>query len=293
MERRRFLSGCAMLGGTAAVAPLGAWPEAWAQSAPRTYERTRLVDVNGRPIRLAQLEPETNYVFQYPYAATPCLLLKLRKPVAIAGVAQARGRPRVRVAGRRGARAQHRRVLRDLRAQARVSDARSVVHPLPARAVGDVGRAGDPLLRRPQRVRPGGRRARGVRSGAAAARGDPARARRRGRRHVRARHRGRRAVRRVLRQVPREALARIRRGRRAAACARRPSCASSPTTAARRSSADVAAKAVGRAYAEGVRGMARDRRASRSPSCSRIPVCCISMPHRSSCSTIAMRSERT
>ncbi|HTQ01827.1 MAG TPA: twin-arginine translocation signal domain-containing protein [Casimicrobiaceae bacterium] len=81
MERRRFLSGCAMLGGGAAVAPLSPWPAAWAQSTPRTYARTRLVDIHGRPIRLASLEPEINYVFQYPYAATPCLLVKLRTAV--------------------------------------------------------------------------------------------------------------------------------------------------------------------------------------------------------------------
>lgn len=78
MERRRFLSGCATLG---ALAPLAEWPQAWAQAAPRTYARTRLVDVHGRPIRLSDLAPETNYVFQYPYAATPCLLLKLKRPV--------------------------------------------------------------------------------------------------------------------------------------------------------------------------------------------------------------------
>jgi arsenite oxidase small subunit len=78
VERRRFLSGCATLGGSAALASLG---NAWAQAAPRSYARTRLVDVHGRPIRLAELAPETNYVFQYPYAATPCLLLKLRRAV--------------------------------------------------------------------------------------------------------------------------------------------------------------------------------------------------------------------
>ena len=59
---------------------------------PRIYARTRLVDVHGRPLRLAQLVPETNYVFHYPYASTPCLLLKLRRPVTVPGGAQARGR---------------------------------------------------------------------------------------------------------------------------------------------------------------------------------------------------------
>jgi arsenite oxidase small subunit len=74
LERRQFLEGCA-------AASLGAWAESWAQSPARSYTRTRLVDVHGRPIRLAAIEPEVNYVFQYPFEATPCLLVKLRKAV--------------------------------------------------------------------------------------------------------------------------------------------------------------------------------------------------------------------
>ena len=76
MQRRQFLEGCA-------AASLGAWQEAWAQSPGRTYARSRLVDIHGRAIRLAVLEPEVNYVFQYPFEATPCLLVKLRAPVAV------------------------------------------------------------------------------------------------------------------------------------------------------------------------------------------------------------------
>ena len=76
MQRRQFLEGCA-------AASLGTWQAAWAQSPARTYARSRLVDIHGRPIRLAALEPETNYVFQYPFEATPCLLIKLRAPVTV------------------------------------------------------------------------------------------------------------------------------------------------------------------------------------------------------------------
>ena len=76
MQRREFLEGCA-------AASLGAWAQAWAQSPARTYPRSRLVDIHGRPIRLTALEPEVNYVFQYPFEATPCLLVKLRAPVAV------------------------------------------------------------------------------------------------------------------------------------------------------------------------------------------------------------------
>jgi Rieske Fe-S protein len=78
MRRRHFLETCAALGG---AATLGEWPLAWADASPKLYTRARLVDVHGEPIRSRTLAPETNYVFHYPYAATPCFLLKLRQPV--------------------------------------------------------------------------------------------------------------------------------------------------------------------------------------------------------------------
>jgi len=83
MERRHFLGRCAVLGGAASVAPLVGLPIAWAQETPRIYARAQLVDIHGRPIDPAQLAAETNYVFHYPYASTPCLLLKLPRPVAV------------------------------------------------------------------------------------------------------------------------------------------------------------------------------------------------------------------
>jgi Rieske Fe-S protein len=76
LERRQFLEGCA-------VASLATWQVTWAQSPARTYGKSRLVDIHGRPIRLSALAPETNYVFQYPFEATPCLLIKLRSPVTV------------------------------------------------------------------------------------------------------------------------------------------------------------------------------------------------------------------
>jgi len=79
MQRRSFLGSCAIVSGAAS---LGALTDAWANSAPRLYAATRLVDIHGRPLRAASLEAETNYVFNYPYASTPCFLLKLPKAVA-------------------------------------------------------------------------------------------------------------------------------------------------------------------------------------------------------------------
>ena len=78
MQRRRFLTACAALGG-AGLLPCDA---VRADTPPRLYARTRLIDVHGRPIRLRDLAADTNYVFQYPYAATPCLLVKLSRPVS-------------------------------------------------------------------------------------------------------------------------------------------------------------------------------------------------------------------
>jgi Rieske Fe-S protein len=80
MKRRAFLGSCSLL---TAIAPL-AYAQAGASSEVRTYARTRLVDIHGAPIRYAAIEGETNYVFQYPYAATPCFLLRLAAPVAAA-----------------------------------------------------------------------------------------------------------------------------------------------------------------------------------------------------------------
>jgi Rieske Fe-S protein len=80
MQRRRFLGGCAAVSGAAGL------PEfpAWANVSPRAYERARLVDVHGAPVRARALAAETNYVFHYPYAATPCFLLNLGRAAGAA-----------------------------------------------------------------------------------------------------------------------------------------------------------------------------------------------------------------
>jgi arsenite oxidase small subunit len=77
MERREFLATCAALGG----AGLAGLHNAWAAAAVRSYDRVLLVDVQGAPVRARQLAPETNYVFSYPFAATPCFLLRMARAV--------------------------------------------------------------------------------------------------------------------------------------------------------------------------------------------------------------------
>ena len=77
MERRRFLGGCAAFSGAGGLTALSAW----ADGAPRFYDRATLVDQFGDPLRVKGLKDETNYVFHFPYAGTPCFLLKLDRQV--------------------------------------------------------------------------------------------------------------------------------------------------------------------------------------------------------------------
>jgi Rieske Fe-S protein len=78
VERRKFLGACAAVSGAAGFP---AWP-AWADAPPRLYPRATLVDPFGTPLRAKSLAPETNYVFPFPYAGTPCFLLDLGRAAA-------------------------------------------------------------------------------------------------------------------------------------------------------------------------------------------------------------------
>jgi len=78
MERRKFLESCAAVSGAAA---LTTFPAAWAAVPPRLHTRARLVDANGEPLRASTLATRTNYVFHYPFAGTPCFLLRLGQAV--------------------------------------------------------------------------------------------------------------------------------------------------------------------------------------------------------------------
>ena len=76
MERRKFLESCLALSGTAALSQMSAL----AQTAPRLYEHTRLVDIHGVPLKASSVVAETNYIFHYPFVGTPCFLLNLGRP---------------------------------------------------------------------------------------------------------------------------------------------------------------------------------------------------------------------
>lgn len=79
MDRRGFLESCTA---GAACATAAASLPAWAVNAkPKEYARALLVDERGQPVRSADLKPHTNYVFHYPFEATPVFLLDLGKAV--------------------------------------------------------------------------------------------------------------------------------------------------------------------------------------------------------------------
>ena len=77
MRRRGFVKLCA-----SAAAVVGAHPEVLANSSGvvHHYARVELVDTNGTPLTATDIEVGQSYVFNYPYATTPCFLLNLGKP---------------------------------------------------------------------------------------------------------------------------------------------------------------------------------------------------------------------
>ena len=79
MDRRSFIESCTA--GAACVSAAAAFPSIAADAKPRAYARVLLVNEQGDAIRAGKLKPQTNYVFHYPYEATPVFLLDLGKPV--------------------------------------------------------------------------------------------------------------------------------------------------------------------------------------------------------------------
>jgi Rieske Fe-S protein len=75
MERRGFIKFCA-----ASAAALGSTPFP-AEARAQLYGKARLVDGKGAPLRAGAIPANRNLIFHYPFASTPCFLLKLDKPV--------------------------------------------------------------------------------------------------------------------------------------------------------------------------------------------------------------------
>lgn len=73
MDRRGFIESCTA-GAACLSLPLGSIA---ADARPRSYQRALLVDEHGQAFKASKLAPLTNYVFHYPYVATPVFLLDL------------------------------------------------------------------------------------------------------------------------------------------------------------------------------------------------------------------------
>ncbi|HEY8250037.1 MAG TPA: twin-arginine translocation signal domain-containing protein [Burkholderiales bacterium] len=87
MERRGFIKFCA-----ASAAALGS-PGVAADARAQFYSRARLVDEKGAPLRAAAIPVHRNFIFHYPFAATPCFLLNLGKAVKPAQLKTVAGEP--------------------------------------------------------------------------------------------------------------------------------------------------------------------------------------------------------
>ncbi len=48
----------------------------------QAYEKAQLVDAAGKPMKASALEKEVTYIFNYPFASTPCMLVNLPKPTS-------------------------------------------------------------------------------------------------------------------------------------------------------------------------------------------------------------------
>lgn len=78
MDRRSFIESCTA--GAACLSAGAARPVFADDARPRNYSRALLVGEHGDPLKASGLKPLTNYVFHYPYEATPVFLLDLGKP---------------------------------------------------------------------------------------------------------------------------------------------------------------------------------------------------------------------
>jgi arsenite oxidase small subunit len=78
MDRRSFVETCSA--SAACLSAAIALPALAADAKPKTYARVLLTNEYGDPLRSVSLQSRTNYVFHYPFQATPVFLLKLEQP---------------------------------------------------------------------------------------------------------------------------------------------------------------------------------------------------------------------
>ena len=78
MDRRSFVETCST--GLACLTASAALPAFAADARPKPYARAVLSNEFGDVLKASSLRPQTNYVFHYPFEATPVFLLNLGKP---------------------------------------------------------------------------------------------------------------------------------------------------------------------------------------------------------------------
>ncbi len=79
MDRRNFIESCSA--SAVCLSASAAIPAFAMDAKPKAYARVLLTDEHGDPIKAAKLAAQTNYVFHYPFEATPVFLLNLGKPI--------------------------------------------------------------------------------------------------------------------------------------------------------------------------------------------------------------------
>ena len=77
MDRRSFIESCAAH--ATCLTAAAAMPAFAADARPKEYAKALLVDEQRRPIKASSLKARSNYVFHYPFEATPVFLLDLGK----------------------------------------------------------------------------------------------------------------------------------------------------------------------------------------------------------------------
>jgi arsenite oxidase small subunit len=85
MDRRNFIESCSTAAAAACLSSAASLPVLAADARPRAYQRVLLTNERGDPLKASGLAAQTNYVFHYPFEATPVFLLDLGKSVPPSG----------------------------------------------------------------------------------------------------------------------------------------------------------------------------------------------------------------
>jgi Rieske Fe-S protein len=79
VDRRSFIETCTATAACVGAAGAATFPAFAGSAKPKPYARALLVDERGDALKASSLKTLTNYVFHYPYEATPVFLLDLGK----------------------------------------------------------------------------------------------------------------------------------------------------------------------------------------------------------------------